>query len=86
MQRFLRKIKRKSLVTSEIRYVWGGLIERWAYLKFWLRGEGLIRERGLNRAFTAVIEFLKSLVPLKLISYKLVSCKMRICTRTKVLP
>ena len=41
---------------------WGGgrLIERVAYLKFWLRVEGLIRERGLdrgglNRAFTALI-------------------------------
>ena len=25
----------------------GGLLERGAYLKFWLRGEGLIREGGL---------------------------------------
>ena len=40
----------------------GGLIERGAYLKFLLRGEGLIREgflieRGLNRAFTVVLVF-----------------------------
>ena len=38
-----------------------GLIERGAYLKFWLRGEGLIREGakqrgGLNRAFTVTKE------------------------------
>ena len=47
-QRFLNKVERKSLVNSEICYVWGGgLIERGAYLKFWLRGEGLIREGGL---------------------------------------
>ena len=27
----------------------GDLIERGAYLKFWLRGEGLIREGGLYK-------------------------------------
>ena len=27
--------------------MYGGLIERGAYLKFWLRGERLIREGGL---------------------------------------
>ena len=40
--------------------MWGGLIERGAHSKFWLRGEGLIREgglieRGLNRAFTVYL-------------------------------
>ena len=39
----------------------GALIERGAYLKFWLKGEGLIGEgglieRGLNRPFTVVLE------------------------------
>ena len=38
----------------------GGLIEREAYSKFWVRGEGLIREeglieRGLNGAFTVML-------------------------------
>ena len=32
-----------------------GLIERGAYLKFWFRGEGLIREGGL-------IEFLRQII------------------------
>ena len=45
--------------------MWGDLIEREAYSKFSLKGEGLIREgrlieRGLNRAFT-VINYYKRL-------------------------
>ena len=47
MQRVLSKVERKSWVKSETGYVWEGLIKKGAYLKFWLSGEGLIRERGL---------------------------------------
>ena len=48
-------IERKSLVTSEIWYVWGSWW-RGGLIQFWLRGERLIRERdlierGLDRAF-----------------------------------
>ena len=52
LQRFLNKVERKSLVASEIWYAWGWLNRKGAYLKFWLREEGLNRGRGIKRAFT----------------------------------
>ena len=49
MQKFLRKVERKSMVTSEIGYMWWGLNRREGLLKILAHRGGAYLRGGLNR-------------------------------------